>query len=97
MNNYELVIVLDGKTTPAKKKSAVSHMEKLITTLGGKILNTEDWGVKELAYKIKKSTSGLFIIFTLELGQEVAKSLPAKLKLEEQIIRYLLVRTKGKK
>jgi small subunit ribosomal protein S6 len=92
MNTYELVVVLDGKATSAKKKSVIAKMEKLIKILGGKLKETEDWGVKELAYNIKKSTSGLFLIFTLELDAKAVKSVPAKLKLEKDILRYLLIR-----
>jgi small subunit ribosomal protein S6 len=92
MTNYELTIVLPGKTTPAKKKAVVSRIEKLITTLKGKIGKLEDWGEKELSYKIKKNTTGVFLHFPIELDANIAKSLPAKLNVEEDIIRYLLVR-----
>jgi small subunit ribosomal protein S6 len=92
MNTYELVLVLDGKATSAKKKSTIAKIEKLIKILGGKVKKTEDWGVKELAYNIKKSTSGLFLIFTLELEGKAVNTIPAKLKLETDILRYLLIR-----
>jgi small subunit ribosomal protein S6 len=92
MNKYELTIVLDGKATAAKKKAAVEKIQKIITTFKGKVEKVDDWGKKELAYKIGKSDSGVFLLFSLELSGEGAKALPNKLKLEEEIIRYLLVK-----
>jgi small subunit ribosomal protein S6 len=92
MNTYELVVVFEGKLTPAKKKTEIAKIEKLVKVLNGKVLNLEDWGVKEFAYPIKKNSSGVFLIFNLELEGESAKQLMTKIKLEEQILRYLLIR-----
>jgi len=91
MKTYELVIVLEGKATPAKKKAEIANIEKLVKVFEGKVVKTEDWGIKELAYPIKKFTTGQFLIFSLELPLGAAKGLGNKLRLEEQIIRYLLI------
>ncbi len=98
MRNYELVIVLDGKATAAKKKSTTEKIEKLIKEVkglsaqAGKVGEIKDWGVKDLSYKIKKSTTGVYLILPLELEGEGAKSLSNKLRLEGDLIRYLIVR-----
>ncbi len=92
MRNYELTILLDGKATAAKKKRVVDKIKKIITTLKGKVGKLEDWGEKELAYKIKKSTTGIFLHFPLKLNSAAAKAINGKLRLEEEILRYLLVR-----
>lgn len=92
MQKYELTVVLDGKASSAKKKAVGESIEKIITVSKGKIGKAEEWGVKDLAYKIKKSTSGLFLNFVIELETEGAKNLIAKLRTNEDIIRYLLVR-----
>lgn len=63
MNKYELTVVLPEKTTPAKKKSVKEKITKLINNLKGKVLETDDWGEKELAYPIKKSVTGVFFAF----------------------------------
>lgn len=91
MNKYELVIVLDGKVSAAKKRAAQASLEKIIKALEGKIESTEEWGVKDLAYPINNSTAGLFLIYTLQLSSKAAKALPSKLDLEKEVIRYLLL------
>jgi small subunit ribosomal protein S6 len=92
MKNYELTIVLDGKMTAAKKKAASEKMSKMIETFKGKIGKVEDWGEKELAYPISKKYTGHYLLFPIEMGTQEAKSFADKLRLEEDLLRYLLVR-----
>lgn len=97
MNTYELAIVLDGKATPAKKKAAQATIERMIKTHKGEIKNINDWGVKDLAYPINGASTGQYMIFALNLESSGAKALPQMLKLEEEVIRYLLVKVEQKK
>ena len=92
MENYELTLVLSGKASPAKRKTAKEMVEKLIKTLKGKIVKVDDWGELKLTFKILGNESGSFIHYWLELEKQAVKSVQEKLKLEEGIIRYLLVR-----
>ncbi len=92
MSQYELTLVLDGKTTGAKKKTVQETIERFVTVFKGKIVKFEDWGTKNLAFKIKKSQTGVFLHFILELDGGSARQLVAKLKMEDEIIRHLLVR-----
>ncbi|OGM18423.1 30S ribosomal protein S6 [Candidatus Woesebacteria bacterium RIFCSPHIGHO2_01_FULL_38_10] len=92
MNAYELTVVLPGKITPAKKKQVLEKIESLIKTLKGKVKKIEEWGEIELAYTIKKNTTGFFLHFILELESKSGKILNSKFRLEEDIIRYLLIK-----
>lgn len=92
MQKYELTVVLDGKVTPAKKKTLRESVEKTVDLFKGKIGTVEDWGEKTLAYQINKSTSGIFLFFPLELDPQEAKALSTKLSQEEGIIRYLIIK-----
>jgi small subunit ribosomal protein S6 len=92
MKNYELTLILDGKATSAKKKSIQSLVEKIVELGKGKIGKVEDWGVKDLMYKIGESKTGVYLFFPLELEAETVINLASKLKVEKEIIRYLLVK-----
>jgi ribosomal protein S6 len=92
MQKYELTIVLDGKATAAKKKTVTSSIEKAVELLKGKLGTVIDWGVKDLSYKIQKSTSGTFIHIPLEIDPLEVKKLVEKIKTDDVIIRYLLVK-----
>ncbi|HTK03320.1 MAG TPA: 30S ribosomal protein S6 [Alphaproteobacteria bacterium] len=87
MNNYELTIVLDAKAGAPKKKKVVESIEKL-----AKIVKEKDWGVKELAYKIGKSESGLYLFFEVEVDPKSVKALNEKLRTDADILRFLLIK-----
>lgn len=91
-NKYELALVMGEKTTAAKKKAMVDLIDKMASTLKGKVVSTDDWGERELAYEIEKNKSGYFMIFTLELDSQGAKAIGEKIRLEDNVIRHLLVK-----
>jgi small subunit ribosomal protein S6 len=92
MNTYELTLVLPekGKT---KEKAFSERIEKLVGVLNGKVVKKETWGEIELAYPIKKQTVGFFMHFVIELDKSGPKELTNKLRVEDDLIRYLLVRS----
>lgn len=92
MNKYELTLVLDGKSGAAKKKKVTETLEKIIDVHKGKILETKEWGEKKLAYKIGKSTTGFYLFFEVEADPGVAKALNDKMRVDQDLVRYLLVR-----
>ena len=92
MNKYELTLVLDGKSGAAKKKKVIETLEKILTVYKGKILETKDLGEKKLAYKIGKSLTGLYLFFELELVPNAVKTLNDKMRVDSELIRYLLIR-----
>jgi small subunit ribosomal protein S6 len=92
MNKYELTLVLDGKAGAAKKKKVAETLEKLLKIFKGVIKDAKEWGVKELAYKIGKSETGLFLYYEIELDAASVKALNEKLRTDPDLIRYLLIR-----
>lgn len=91
MRNYELTIILPGAVSAAKKKAANEKIEKLVKEGKGKVTKTEEWGLRDLAYKIGKETSGNYTYYDLELDGKTAKNLGEKLSLDEGFTRYLLI------
>lgn len=92
MNNYELTIIMEAKTTTAKKKVVLESLEKTVKLLKGNMDKVEDWGVKELFHLMKKNKEGAFLHIPLELSASKVKQLDLKLKTEDNIIRYLIVK-----
>lgn len=92
MNQYELTLVVDGKGAAAKKKKVTETLEKILTILKGKVLESKDWGVKDLAYKIGKSETGFYLFFEIELDSLAVKTLNEKLRTDADVLRYLVVK-----
>jgi small subunit ribosomal protein S6 len=92
MNKYELTLVLDGKLGESKKKKVQETLAGLMKVYKGKIVESSEWGVKDMAYKINKSVTGLYLFFILELDRDGVKVLNDKLRVDGEIIRYLVIR-----
>lgn len=92
MEKYELTVILSEKTTAAKKKSFNERMEKLTKTMGGKIDNKDDWGKIDMAYDIKGQSAGVYLFYELELAKDKVKAVEDKLRMDDDISRYLLIK-----
>jgi len=91
MNTYELTLVLTeeaGKNETSAKKLASLLVEKI----KGKVKNTTVIGLRDLAYPIKKHSKGWYGIFVVELPDKDIAELNKQAKLEEKVLRHLLVR-----
>ena len=92
MNKYELTVVLSGKSTPAKQKSITEKIKKYVDLFKGKLEETKGLGKVDLSYKIRGNESGIFLFFNVELESIDVKKFDTKLRSEEEIIRYLLIK-----
>jgi len=96
MQKFELTVVLPEKATQAKIKSTQKDLEQLIKDNKGKVGKSGNWGTINLAYDIKGNSSGIFILYPLELNPDSVININENLKRREDIIRYLLVKIKEK-
>ncbi len=89
MRNYELVLLLDSAVSEPKK-----WQEKIKKWLGSgaEIKKAENWGRKKLAYPIKKKEEAIYLFYLLAADPLALKTLEAKLRLEDKILRYLLIK-----
>ncbi len=91
MVNYEGIFIIDPDITADASKAAVATLQDLVTKNGGRIDSLQDWGRKRLAYKINKKQEGNYIILNFQLDSQFTKKLEQSLRLNDNIIRYLLV------
>ena len=92
MREYELTFVIDPDLAGEERKKLISKVRKIIEEFKGRVGKTDEWGEKKLAYPIKKKNLGYYFLLDIELPETAPAQVESKLKLEEKIIRYLLVR-----
>jgi len=91
MRDYELVLIINPEIGEERIKETIKEIAKLIASLKGKIKKTTDWGKRPLAHSISKLNQGSYFLLTASLPPEAPKKIDKKLKLQEEIIRYLIV------
>ncbi|HUD08107.1 MAG TPA: 30S ribosomal protein S6 [Candidatus Saccharimonadales bacterium] len=91
MNQYELAILYDSGLEIDLEK-ATSRFEKIIADNKGKIINSDNWGVRKLAYQIKKHESAVYVIYTVEIPSENVGKVEKTLHITDEVIRFLITK-----
>lgn len=91
MNSYYLTLVLKPDLEEKTRTELLDDVEKKLKIENGK-LKIDLWGARDLAYPIKRQTRGFYVHYEFDTDPRVAKGLDKSLRVEEDIIRFLLVR-----
>ena len=91
MSLYELTFILRQDIATVEIKKVTDKIRQLIEEHGGNVLKEEYWGLRTLAYPIKKSRKGHYIMLVFELsGEKAILELRRNIMLSEDIIRDLI-------
>ncbi len=88
---YECTFIVRQDATTQEVEKITSTLSNVITDNGGKVLKTEFWGLKSLAYEIKKNKKGHYIMLVLDANHETMKEMERRMKLTEDVIRNLTI------
>ena len=94
MNNYEHTFITKGDLPESQNKKLVGKYEEIINTNLGKILKTEEWGLRTLAHKIKNNKKGYYFHIKFEGVGKTIEELEKAENIDEMLIRYLTVKVK---
>ena len=94
MNLYEHTIVARQDTSPDQVKQLADKYSKIVEDNEGKIVQTEDWGLLNLAYIIKKNKKGIYMHFKIEGSGKTIDELEKNEIIDKNLLRYMTVRVK---
>ena len=92
MNHYETVFILTPVLSDAQMKEAVEKFEKVLTDNGASLVNTEEWGLRKLAYPIQKKSTGFYAMIEFDAPADIVKKLETAYRRDERVIRFLTFR-----
>ncbi|HEU4966227.1 MAG TPA: 30S ribosomal protein S6 [Candidatus Saccharimonadales bacterium] len=91
MHQYE-VAVLYHPDLEIDLGKASKRVEKIFADNGAKIVNTDNWGKRKLAYPIKKNDYAVYVFYTVELPSENVQKVESTLNITDEVIRFLITR-----
>ena len=94
MNLYEHTIVARQDTSPAQIKQLTEKYSKIVEKNEGEIVQTEDWGLLNLAYVIKKNKKGTYIHFKIKGEGKIIEELEKNEVIDKNLLRYMTVKVK---
>ena len=92
MRLYESVFITRQDLTTAQVETMADEFAEIITSTGGSIKKREYWGLRALAYRIKKNRKGHYIMFNIETGPEALREYERIMGLNEDVLRFLNIR-----
>ena len=94
MNFYEHTIIARQDTSPSEIKQLTEKYSKIVEKNEGEIVKTENWGLLNLSYLIKKNKKGSYIHFKIKGKGKVVEELEKNESIDKKLLRYLTVKVK---
>tara|TARA_B100000989_G_scaffold266010_1_gene219220 strand:- start:540 stop:899 length:360 start_codon:yes stop_codon:yes gene_type:complete len=94
MNLYEHTIIARQDTSPSELKQLTEKYSNIIEKNDGEVVKTENWGLLNLSYLIKKNRKGSYIHFKIKGDGKVINDLEKNESIDKKLLRCLTVRVK---
>jgi small subunit ribosomal protein S6 len=95
MRLYEVVYILDPALDEGAATAKLEKFHALAVAHGGEVTAVDHWGNRQLAYPIKRHQSGYYIVAQFSAAAEALPEFERLLRLDEEVLRYLLVLNEG--
>jgi small subunit ribosomal protein S6 len=95
MAHYEHIFLVRQDVTAQQVETLTEQYKAVIATHGGKVAKVEYWGVKSLAYRIKKNRKAHFSLFNIDAPAAAVNEMERQMRINEDIIRIMTVRVES--
>jgi small subunit ribosomal protein S6 len=92
---YEHMLIARQDISAQAVDALATHLKTIVETEGGKVEKQEYWGLRTLAYRIKKNRKGHYVLLNLNAPAKAVFELERQLKINEDVLRYLTVRVEA--
>ena len=89
---YESVYIARPDISPAQVEALTADWTKILEDNGGKVTKDEYWGLKSLAYRIKKNRKGHYSLMNIDASPAALAELERNMRLSEDVLRYISIR-----
>ena len=92
MPYYENVFIARQDVSAVQVDGLIENFEKIITDAGGSIAKRENWGLRTMAYKIKKNRKGHYALLNIDAPAPALHEMERQMRINEDILRYMTIR-----
>ena len=94
MNLYEHTIITRQDVSPSQLKQLIEKYSKIVEKLDGDIVKTENWGLLNLSYIIKKNNKGNYIHFKIKGENKIVLELEKNEKIDKNLLKFMTIKVK---
>lgn len=91
MRKYELMVIVNPDIGSDAINAKLEEIRKMVASQKGEVFFEDLWGLRDLAYRIKKKDRGYYAVFDLNMESSGLKEINTTLKIDNDILRHLLV------
>lgn len=92
MTNYESVLIARQDLGASQVNSIVEDLSNVVKKEGGEVVRVDNWGLKNLAYRIKKNRKGHYVLMNITAPANTIAEFERVMRFNEDIIRYMTVK-----
>ena len=92
MSNYESVLIARQDLGTSQVSSIVEDLSNVIKKEGGEVVRVDNWGLKNLAYRIKKNRKGHYVLLNISAPAQAVAEYERIMRVNEDIIRYMTIK-----
>ena len=92
LRDYELVVILSPEIEEPNLDASIEKFQQSITSRGGEIVDTNNWGRRRLAYPIKRHLEGNYVVSQIKLDPADVPALESGLRISEEVLRHLIIK-----
>ena len=91
---YESVIIARQDISAGQVEELADQLTTLLADNGGEVKKRELWGLRNLAYRVKKNRKGHYVLFNIDAPAEAVAEYERNMRFNEDVLRYMTVRVK---
>ncbi len=92
---YETIFITRQEVSLQDVEKITAGFSKTLTDNGGAIVKTEQWGLRDLAYMIKKSSKAYYTLLAIDSSYNAVKEMERKMSLSEDVLRHVTIRVEA--
>ena len=94
MNKFEVVLIFSPDLASNSLNNEIDGFKNKLVSNSAKIINEEDWGLRDLSYNINKFKKAFYFFLQIEASGLLVKSISKELNQSENLIRYIFIKVK---
>ena len=92
---YESIFIARQELGEKELEDTIDNFKKILEKNNANLVDTESWGLRNLAYKIEKNKKGHYMVLKIDGNGDAIQELERNMRIDENIIRYLSLKTES--
>lgn len=91
MSKFEVMYIINAGVEDDKRAALIESLNGIITREGGKVVNVNEWGMRDFAYRIDDMSKGYYVVVNFEADNAGVKEFDRLMRINPNVVRFLIV------